>query len=170
MFLNFTKRFLTRFSGVYAVALPLILAAGMMAPAPARAEITLAMFEEHGCVWCEKWNKEIAPIYPKTNEGKIAPLVRYDVHNADYSALELKTQPYFTPTFVLLDDGKELSRIEGYPGEDFFWALLGMMIDKLPEDQKQIAPSEAAEMGDSATDTSTGTESAAAAVKATPEG
>ena len=28
----------------------------------------------------------------------------------------------------LVDDGRELSRIEGYPGEDFFWGLLEMML------------------------------------------
>jgi hypothetical protein len=36
----------------------------------------------------------------------------------------------FTPTFVLLVDGVERNRIEGYPGEDFFWGLLGRMLDQ----------------------------------------
>lgn len=163
MFLNFTKRISMRFTGATAVLMPLTLVAGLMAAVPAQAEITLAMFEEKGCVWCRKWNKEIAPIYPKTDEGKIAPLVRYDVHDSDFSALELKSDPYFTPTFVLLEDGKELSRIEGYPGEDFFWALLGMAIDKLPEDVKQSALAEAALRDD--TDDPT-----AAAPEPAPEG
>ena len=30
---------------------------------------------------------------------------------------------------MLLDDGREVGRIEGYPGEDFFWFLLGELID-----------------------------------------
>jgi hypothetical protein len=34
----------------------------------------------------------------------------------------------FTPTFVLMVDGIEVSRIEGYPGEDFFWGLLERML------------------------------------------
>lgn len=34
----------------------------------------------------------------------------------------------FTPTFVLLVNGTERNRIEGYPGEDFFWGLLGQML------------------------------------------
>ena len=31
-------------------------------------------------------------------------------------------------------DGNEVSRIEGYPGEDFFWGLLGRMLSdaKIP--------------------------------------
>jgi hypothetical protein len=34
----------------------------------------------------------------------------------------------FTPTFVLVEDGTEAGRIEGYPGEDFFWPLLAKLI------------------------------------------
>ncbi len=29
---------------------------------------------------------------------------------------------------LLIDDGKEVGRVEGYAGEDFFWGLLEMMI------------------------------------------
>jgi hypothetical protein len=36
----------------------------------------------------------------------------------------------FTPTFVLVEDGQELARIEGYPGEDFFWGLLARMLEE----------------------------------------
>jgi hypothetical protein len=39
-------------------------------------------------------------------------------------AVALKSPVRFTPTFVLVQDGRELGRIEGYPGEDFFWGLL----------------------------------------------
>jgi hypothetical protein len=30
-----------------------------------------------------------------------------------------------------VEDGREIGRIRGYPGEDFFWGLLGEMIEKL---------------------------------------
>ncbi|HLN85076.1 MAG TPA: hypothetical protein VK200_01410, partial [Candidatus Limnocylindrales bacterium] len=35
------------------------------------------------------------------------------------------------PVFVLVDKGRELGRIRGYPGEDHFWGLLGVLIKKL---------------------------------------
>lgn len=101
--------------------------------APARAEMELVMVEEHGCIWCARWNAEIAPIYPKTDEGKRAPLRRIDIHDVIPADLTFNTAPHYTPTFVLVDDGTEVSRIEGYPGEDFFWGLLGMMIEKTEE-------------------------------------
>ena len=40
------------------------------------------------------------------------------------------TRPVFTPTFVLVEDGKELGRIEGYAGDEFFWFLLGRLLDE----------------------------------------
>lgn len=79
-------------------------------------------------MWCARWNAEIAPIYPKTPEGQAAPLRRIDVNDPIPDDLTLKTAPHFTPTFILVDDGIEVARIEGYPGEDFFWGLLGVML------------------------------------------
>jgi thioredoxin-related protein len=39
-----------------------------------------------------------------------------------------------TPTFILLDDaGKELGRLVGYPGDQFFYPALLDLMKKLPE-------------------------------------
>ena len=94
----------------------------------AAAETVLVMVEEKGCVWCAQWNDEIAHIYPKTTEGKAAPLRRMDIHATRPDDLTFSQSLNFTPTFVLMVDGQEFSRIEGYPGEDFFWGLLGQML------------------------------------------
>ncbi len=99
----------------------------------ASAETVLLMAEEEGCMWCERWNDEIAPIYPKTSEGKIAPLRRYDIHDPSMDA-ELKQRVFFTPTFILLINNVEKGRIEGYPGEDFFWGLLSNMLKEASND------------------------------------
>src|ERR1035437_9590844 len=36
-----------------------------------------------------------------------------------------------TPLFVLVDRGREIGRIRGYPGEDHFWGQLGVLMKKL---------------------------------------
>ena len=95
---------------------------------PAMAETRLIMAEEEGCVWCARWNEEIGPIYPKTPEGHAAPLLRLDLHETLPAEFQFTRSLHFTPTFVLMVDGVEASRIEGYPGEDFFWGLLGQML------------------------------------------
>ncbi len=96
---------------------------------PARAEVQLLMAEEQGCVYCARWNAEIADIYPKTPEGQTAPLVRYDLQREKAPA-ELAMKVRFTPTFILVQDGMEIDRFEGYPGEEFFWSLLRMMLER----------------------------------------
>jgi hypothetical protein len=100
------------------------------------ADLTLVMVEEKGCMWCAKWNEEISHKYPKTPEGQAAPLRRHDIRAPTPDDLTFSRRLTFTPTFVLVLDGQEVSRIEGYPGEDFFWGLLGAMIDTV--DQKVV--------------------------------
>jgi len=36
----------------------------------------------------------------------------------------------YTPTFVLTEGDREIGRIVGYPGADFFWALLADLLAK----------------------------------------
>ena len=98
-------------------------------PLTALADPYLLMAEEDGCFWCAKWNEEIAHIYPKTAEGRTAPLQRYDVHGKIPDVV-FEKRVHFTPTFILVNDGREVGRIEGYPGEDFFWGLLAMMFER----------------------------------------
>ncbi len=91
----------------------------------------LVMFEQQACEWCAMWNEEIGPAYPKTEEGRRAPLRRVDIHAPMPDDLADIHPGRFTPTFVLVDDGEEIGRIRGYPGEDFFWGLLGQLLEKL---------------------------------------
>lgn len=96
-------------------------------PSMSWADSQLFMAEEKGCYWCAKWHEEIAHIYPKSPEGHAAPLVRYDLNN-EIPDVAFAKSVHFTPTFILVKNGVEVGRIEGYPGEDFFWGLLAMMI------------------------------------------
>ena len=98
---------------------------------PARAG-ELVMVERDGCHWCERWNAEIAHIYPKTDEGKRAPLRRVNIRDLP-DDITFVSRPIFTPTFVLVQDGHELGRVEGYAGPDFFWHLLGQLLTAHPD-------------------------------------
>jgi hypothetical protein len=91
----------------------------------------LVMFEQSGCGWCETFDREVAPIYPKTAEGQRAPLRRVNIDRPvppDLSFIEVER---LAPLFVLVDKGEEIGRIRGYPGEDHFWGLLAILIKKL---------------------------------------
>jgi len=91
----------------------------------------LVMFEQAGCGWCETFDREIAPVYPKTAEGQRAPLRRVNIDRPVPSELSFIKLERLAPLFVLVDKGEEIGRIRGYPGEDHFWGLLATLIKKL---------------------------------------
>jgi len=93
------------------------------------------MFEQAGCVWCEAFDREIAPVYPKTTEGKRAPLRRVYIDYPLPADLSFIAVERLAPLFVLVDKSREVGRIRGYPGEDHFWGLLGALIKKLDADR-----------------------------------
>ncbi len=110
------------------LATVLALVAAMFVAMPATAA-ELVMVEQAGCEWCERWDEEIGPVYAKTTEGKFAPLRRVDIYQMPQD-LEVDRRVNFTPTFLIVLDGREIARLEGYPGEDFFWPLLAGLLKK----------------------------------------
>ena len=109
----------------------LIVTIGLLPAAVPAGAAELVMLEQDYCSWCERWNEEIGPIYPKTEESRLAPLRRVDIHDPMPADLAFLQTGNFTPTFVLIDQGREIGRIRGYPGEDFFWGLLAGLIKQL---------------------------------------
>lgn len=106
--------------------------ASLLANRSALSAAELLMLEQPGCVWCKRFNEEIAPAYAKTDEGRRAPLRRVDITEDWPVDLEGIRPERLTPTFILLDKGVEIERMIGYPGNEFFWGLLDDMLSKLP--------------------------------------
>lgn len=109
------------------------LAAMLLALAgPAAAEgFRLLMIESASCAYCRVFNRDIAPIYAVSPEGRIAPLIRADLRGPLPEGVTLASRPVVTPTFILIGpDGAEAGRMIGYPGEDFFWAHLQRLFAK----------------------------------------
>jgi hypothetical protein len=103
---------------------------------PLRLE--LVVYGRAGCVWCARWDNEIAPVYARTAVGQQAPMRRVDLDRASKDDPVLVDPVRFTPTFVLMRDGKEVGRITGYQNDGFFWGLLEKMVQPL------VAPGPAA--------------------------
>lgn len=96
----------------------------------------LVMYRRPGCPWCLRWDREIGGVYAKTAVGRQLPLRMVDL-DGERPELVLKSPVIYTPTFVLVENGREIGRIEGYAGEDFFWGLL----ERLAERAQPPAPS-----------------------------
>jgi len=87
----------------------------------------LVMIGDPGCPYCARWEREVAPGYTASEDGKLAPLVRRDRRAPDIAFIE---RVVFSPTFVMLVRGREIGRIIGYAGADLFWMqLAGLMED-----------------------------------------
>ncbi len=109
--------------------LVLLMAMALSAAAlPARAATELLMVEQAGCIYCERWHAEVGGEYPLTDEGREAPLRTVRLRDMPIEGVQIARPVTYTPTFILLRDGVEADRLEGYPGEDFFWGLLGGML------------------------------------------
>lgn len=110
----------------------LALASALTLGTPAARAAELIMLERPGCAWCLRWNREVAPIYPLTAEAQVAPLRRVDVTAPWPNDLAGIIKDRYTPTFIVVEDGTEIARLRGYPGDNFFWPLLSEMLAKLP--------------------------------------
>lgn len=95
----------------------------------------LLMLKQKGCAWCARWHAEIGPIYPNTNESKVAPLRTVDINERWPDDIKNIAVERFTPTFILVDNGVEIARMRGYTGDEFFWFLLDEMLDKLQKNK-----------------------------------
>ena len=112
-------------TALYALALLLI-----CYPASASSEIELLMFDEQYCSWCKQWEEEIGVIYNVTPAHCQAPLKKIDIGDSLPDSIVLDEPVIYTPTFVLIVEGKEVGRIVGYPGQDFFWPMLDDIISE----------------------------------------
>lgn len=89
------------------------------------------MLERADCPWCRAWHREIGPGYPLSDEGKRAPLRRVDLAEPWPGDLP-RLATYYTPTFVLLGCGREVGRLVGYQGQDFFYPAIGQLLSGQP--------------------------------------
>ncbi len=99
----------------------------------ANAPLRLIMVEETGCRFCMKWDADVGASYAHSRQGAVAPLLRV---KRDAPELAAFAPIVYTPTFIVTEGGKEIGRITGYPGEDFFWEELAVLLEKagIPSD------------------------------------
>ena len=91
----------------------------------------LVMFEQAGCIYCQRWDRQVGALYERTDEAKAMPLRRVDIQNQKASGIVLASPVRYTPTFVVVDNGREIGRITGYSNDNAFWGLLDALAAKL---------------------------------------
>ncbi|NQU61638.1 MAG: hypothetical protein HQ512_10960 [Rhodospirillales bacterium] len=114
-----------------------VLFVALMLVARAGTAAELVMFMSPLCEWCERWEQEVGVVYDKTPEARTAPVRRIDVLDPMPQEFKKIKPVIYTPTFVMMEDGREIGRVLGYPGEAHFWGLMEELIGKL--DHKNFA-------------------------------
>ena len=107
----------------------LALAANLL-PVSARAA-ELVMFDSRSCIYCLRWDRDVGSVYDKTPEAILLPLRRIDISRQSSSGVRLSEPVRYTPTFVVVDKGREIGRIEGFSSDDTFWGLLDELAAKV---------------------------------------
>lgn len=121
-----------RTSGMAAI----VFAAGGLWPALANAS-ELVMFDQAGCIYCQRWERDVGSLYEKTDEARALPLRRIDIRDQKMSGVVLAAPIRYTPTFVVVDQGREVGRITGYSNDNAFWGLLDALKAKLQPSSPQ---------------------------------
>lgn len=122
------------------ISLPLAIGLGLTrafaillaAAAPVTAAELLVM-EDARCGPCILFERQVGALYAKTAEGRRAPLrrVAYGAPVPEPHAFVAPAR--VAPTFVLVDDRREIGRFEGYASDELFWLSLAALMQKLPE-------------------------------------
>ncbi len=110
----------------------LVLSLGLGTALPAAAA-ELVVLERAGCPWCVRFEAEVGSIWEKTDEGRRATLKRVAIDAAVPADYAFLLPERITPTFVLVHEGREIARLRGYPGAEFFWWHVGPMLARLPQ-------------------------------------
>ncbi len=97
----------------------------------------LIMFSSPGCGWCRAWEQEMGALFPRTAEGRHLQLIRVDIADPLPPRLKDLKSIRYTPTFVVLDQDREVGRITGYAGEEFFWWELQEIMKQLPHPEER---------------------------------
>jgi hypothetical protein len=114
------------------LAFTVLLLVGSLANAPSLYAAELLMFDDPSCGWCRRWHVEVGPSYPNSSEGQQAPLRRLDIRDQETAGVTFARPVHATPTFVLVDNGREVGRIVGYPGSHYFYPRVAELLKLLP--------------------------------------
>ena len=94
---------------------------GLLRTAP---KTEVVVFEIGGCKYCTVFRDNLGARYQASTTNAVAPMRYVDVGRLDPTDFQLRSEITTVPTIVLLQDGKEIDRVEGYPLSE---ALFGMV-------------------------------------------
>jgi hypothetical protein len=101
------------------------------APVSKASAAELLVISSAHCPYCVAWEREIGRSYAVTAEGQRTPLRRFSIEAERPAGFAKIHEVQVTPTFILVERGREVGRIEGYSGGRAFWADFRALLARL---------------------------------------
>ena len=89
------------------------------------------MVDSRACSYCARFHREIGKNYKETEAGLNAPLRKVSRLKKWPDDLSAVTPAYYTPVFILVENGQEIGRFPGYTDEQTFWQRLNPLLAQL---------------------------------------
>ena len=120
-----------------AAVIAALIACGMPAGSSAKpnggAELTdgnvaprteVIVFEIGGCTHCTAFRDNLGARYLASTTNRAAPMRFVDVGRLDPHAFQLRADINTVPTIVVMQDGREVDRVEGYPLPELLFGMV----------------------------------------------
>ena len=103
---------------IKAFALALTFAASLQT---AVADSRLIMVTSDYCPSCQAWELDVGKVYDKSPYATTLPLTRVEIGSKMPRGVTFQKPVVGTPTFLIIHNGQEIGRQNGYIDEEMFW-------------------------------------------------
>lgn len=114
---------MTRFLAALSIALTVIYV-------PAASAAQLVYVEWKDCGYCKVFNRQMAWAYVSSAIGKKIPLRRVNILQRWPADLKRVNRPSYTPVFILVENGREVGRFDGYASPQGFTSNLRRLLKR----------------------------------------
>ena len=115
------------FGLIKAFAIALTFAASLQTAA---ADSRLIMVTSDYCPSCQAWELDVGKVYDKSPYATTLPLTRVEIGSKMPGGATLQKPVVGTPTFLIIHNGQEIGRQNGYIDAEMFWWWLSEYTDK----------------------------------------
>lgn len=102
------------------------------APPAAATAMQLVVMEAPGCDYCALFRRDVLPSYETSERAKDLPIRFVDINDEEMTAIGLEAPVDIVPTFVVLKNNKEIGRIPGYTGPEYFFHHINYLLTSAP--------------------------------------
>jgi thioredoxin-like negative regulator of GroEL len=88
----------------------------------------IVVFEAENCTYCSAFRSQIPPNYRQSPRAGELPIRFVDVNATGVDRMKLIAPIQMVPTVVMMKNGQEVDRIQGYTGPDLFHQLVTKML------------------------------------------